>query len=180
MNRFIHFLTLMIISILIASCVHSEKQKSSRSGEKTASKESLVVANKYLTRTEDEEIERYINRHQLDVTATGTGLRYIVTRSGKGPKPVEGDQVMLEYKTRLITGDVVYSSADSGPMEFKVGKGGVPSGLEEGILQLNLGDEAVIILPSHLAFGLLGDQNKIPARATVIYEIKFIKLRKNQ
>lgn len=180
MNRFIHFLTLMIISTLIASCVHTEKQKPSRSGEKTASKESLVVANKYLTRTEDEEIERYINRHQLDVTATGTGLRYVVTRSGKGSKPVKGDQVMLEYKTRLITGDVVYSSADSGPMEFKVGKGGVPSGLEEGILQLNLGDEAVIILPSHLAFGLLGDQNKIPARATVIYEIKFIKLRKNQ
>jgi FKBP-type peptidyl-prolyl cis-trans isomerase len=63
-------------------------------------------------------------------------------------------------------------------MVFEVGKGGIENGLEEAILQLHLGDQAVIILPSHLAFGLLGDQKKIPQRATVIYEIDFIKLSK--
>ena len=180
MKGFMTIHKILIISVIITSCVNSDPPKSPGIVDKKSSKESLVVANKYLTRTEDEEIESYIARHQLEVTTTGTGLRYVVTKQGTGPRPVRGDQVMLEYKIRRITGDVVYSSSESGPLEFKVGKGGVPSGLEEAILHLNLGDEAVIILPSHLAFGLLGDQDKIPARATVIYEIKFIKLRKNQ
>jgi len=41
-------------------------------------------------------------------------------------------------------------------------------------LHLKRGDAAIIILPSHLAFGLLGDQDMIPPRSTVIYEIEII------
>ncbi len=179
MKQIAQFIALMLVFLWFASCEQKNHTNADVQKEKISSKESLVVANRYLTKTEDVEIENYIRRHKLNTIATGSGLRYAVISKGDGPKPLRGDQVTLNYTTRLITGDVVYSSAESEPMQFIVGKGGVASGLEEAILQLNHGDQAVIILPSHLAFGLLGDQVKIPARATVIYEIEFIKLRKN-
>jgi len=58
-----------------------------------------------------------------------------------------------------------------------VGHGGVESGLEEAVLLLHAGDKARIIIPSHLAYGLVGDDDKIPARATLIYEIELIELK---
>ncbi len=35
-----------------------------------------------------------------------------------------GDIAVLEYKTRLITGEVIYSSDNDGLKEFEVGHGG--------------------------------------------------------
>jgi FKBP-type peptidyl-prolyl cis-trans isomerase FkpA len=77
----------------------------------------------------------------------------------------------------LLNGDLAYSSGQTGPKEFEIGHGGVESGLEEGILLLHVGDHAKFIVPSHLAFGLLGDQNKIPQRATLVYDIELVKLK---
>ncbi len=86
-----------------------------------------------------------------------------------------GELVRFEYVTKLLSGDVIYSSASSGIKEFVVGRGGgVEAGLEEAVLHLKHGDNAIIILPSHLAFGLLGDQDKIPPRSTIIYEIEIV------
>jgi FKBP-type peptidyl-prolyl cis-trans isomerase len=53
----------------------------------------------------------------------------------------------------------------------------VESGLEEVILFLKKGDRAKIIIPSHLAFGLVGDGNKIPAMATLVYDLELIELK---
>ncbi len=55
-----------------------------------------------------------------------------------------------------------------------VGRGGVEAGLEEAVLHLNRGDDAIIILPSHLAFGLLGDQDKNSSAEYYNYEIKIV------
>jgi len=39
-----------------------------------------------------------------------------------------------------------------------------------------VGDEAIIIIPSHLGYGLLGDNKKIPQRSTIIYEIEITNI----
>ena len=51
-------------------------------------------------------------------------------------------------------------------------------GLEEGILFMCEGDRAKFILPSHRAFGLTDDQDKIPPKATLIYDVKLIKIKR--
>jgi FKBP-type peptidyl-prolyl cis-trans isomerase len=55
-----------------------------------------------------------------------------------------------------------------------VGKGGVESGLEEGILLLHEGDKARFVLAPHLAHGLIGDENRIPPRSIIIYYIELL------
>ena len=139
-------------------------------------KESLVKVNRYMVNVESKEIESYINRHQLDVLSTGSGLKYQITSSGTGVEAEEGKFVTLNYRVKLITGDVIYSSEKDGPLIFKIGHGGVESGLEEAILDMRVGDEAIIIIPSHLGFGLLGDSKKIPQRSTIIYEVKITSI----
>jgi len=166
-----------IILLISISCNTTEQHdKRTDKKDKVSQKESLIKANKYLVNSENTEIDNYIRRHNLDVVETGSGLRYQITKLGEGEIAAKGKIVSLEYKVKLITGDVIYSSDKSGQKHFEIGHGGVESGLEEAILNMQVGDEAIIIIPSHLAYGLLGDNNKIPKRSTIIYEIKLINI----
>jgi FKBP-type peptidyl-prolyl cis-trans isomerase len=108
--------------------------------------------------------------------ATGTGMRYQILQSGDAPLIRPGQTVTLEYALNNIMGDIVYSSEKDGVMSFVVGCGDVVSGLDEAMRYLHQGDVAKIIVPSHLGYGLLGDQKEIPARSTLIYTVKIIKV----
>jgi FKBP-type peptidyl-prolyl cis-trans isomerase len=139
--------------------------------------EKLLEANKEAIAIENEQIIKLIDSAGWEVSETPTGLRYEIIEKGNGPKAVLGEIAFIEYEVALITGEEIYSSKQSGPKEFVIGRGGVESGLEEGILLLRVGDKARLIIPSYLAHGLSGDQDKIPPKATLIYTIKLIKLK---
>lgn len=163
---------IMAIIMLLSCENNSQTQQSSQSVNAKQRKESVEKANRYIVIQENEAINDYIERHQMDVVKTGTGLRYRIVKQGDTELIKRGDVVSMEYEVRLLTGDLLYSSKEDGKKTFLVGKGGVESGLEEAVLHLHKGDVADIIIPSHLAFGLLGDGDKVPPRAALIYKIK--------
>lgn len=163
---------IMAIIMLLSCENNSQTQQSSQSVDAKQRKESVEKANRYIVIQENEAINDYIGRHQMDVVKTGTGLRYRIVKQGDTELIKRGDVVSMDYEVRLLTGDLLYSSKEYGKKTFLVGKGGVESGLEEAVLHLHKGDVADIIIPSHLAFGLLGDGDKVPPRAALIYKIR--------
>jgi FKBP-type peptidyl-prolyl cis-trans isomerase len=111
--------------------------------------------------------------------SSGSGLRYWIDGKGYGIMPEAGDRVSLLYTVTLLTGDTIYSSdQDGGPLTFRAGRAEVISGLEEGILLMKEGDQAKFIIPSHLAYGLTGDQEKIRDKVTLVYDIKLLSVGK--
>lgn len=175
--NYLYFLILSLFLLLLGlmSCSSEQKNRNKQPEiSKEKLQESLENVNRKLVLEEAAAIDAYANRHGLETTKTGSGLQFVVTKKGTGDSIRKGELVRFEYVTKLLSGDVIYSSASSGIKEFVVGRGGVEAGLEEAVLHLNRGDDAIIILPSHLAFGLLGDQDKIPPRSTIIYEIKIV------
>ena len=171
---------LITVGIVFVSC-DSNQQSGYLATKKSEKKEtvgkSLEKVNRYLLEAENKEIDNYVRRHRWKMKTTGTGLRYEVYKQGNGPAVKEGDHVVLNYRTFLINGNLIYTSDVLGPKVFEVGHGGVERGLEEAILFLRKGDKAHVILPSHLAFGLNGDGNKIPKRAIVIYDVELIDIK---
>jgi len=139
-------------------------------------KDPLIKANQEAVRVEAEQIDDFIRRHRWKTKSTETGIRYMITKDGTGAMAEPGRKVELEYALTLLSGDTVYTSYRDGPLIFQVGKGQVISGLEEAILLLRVGDRAKIIIPSHLAFGLIGDQNKIQHKASLVYDVEFIRM----
>ncbi len=175
-NNSVSVLLVILIVVFIGAC-NSESNRQNKPVDNGLQKESLEKANRYLVNSEEREINNYVKRHNLDVKETGSGVLYEIINNGKGEKAKEGKIITLDYILKLITGDVVYSSDSEGAMIFEIGHGGVVSGLEEAILNLRQGDEAIIIIPSHLAFGLKGDENKIPGRSTIIFELKVTNIK---
>jgi len=170
----------LIAVILVWFVILSSCKEASQPGEKVSEeklRESLIKANIAAKNAEVEQINDFIERHRWEMQKTGSGLRYVIYKQGNGAKAEEGKIAKVNYSLSLITGDVVYFSAEGGPMVFMIGKGGVESGLEEAILLLQVGDKAKIIIPSHLGFGLAGDDHKIPPKATLIYDIELLEIK---
>lgn len=142
-------------------------------------KEKLEEANRNLVRQEKEFIDDYVKNSGSEFVETGTGLRYHIVSVGDGSAIKTGDIVTMEYETRLLNGDLLYSSDNEGLKVFKVGHGGVESGLEEAVLYLHHGDEAEVIIPAYLAYGLIGDGNKVPPRSIIVYKLKIIDNQTN-
>ncbi len=171
-----NLMLIVLFCSLIVSCSQSVPSDSQtlNSGHL---KEELIEANKSTVNTEDRHIEDFIQRRGWKMQTSGTGLRYMITEWGNGRQAAKGRIAVLEFKTRLITGDVIYSSETDGLKEFEIGRGGVESGLEEAVLMLRTGDKGNFILPSYLAWGLTGDGNLVPPKSTLIYELKLIDLK---
>jgi FKBP-type peptidyl-prolyl cis-trans isomerase len=164
-------------SLLVLMMLYSCQGRQEKPEPKPANyKESLINANKEVVRTESEQIEDFISRHNWKMTETATGMRFMIYEKGQGPAGQAGRKAKLDYALTYLTGDTVYTSATDGPMQFVIGQGQVISGLEEAILLLHVGDRAKIIIPSHLAFGLIGDQNKIRHKASLVYDVEFVSM----
>lgn len=159
---------------IISACNHvAEPQRSIT--EKDVS-EPLIKANIAANQLEEQDINDFIERYGWKMTKTGSGLNYWVYNHGSGTKAEPGKVAIISYTLRSIAGDIIYTSSENGPMEFLIGKGIVAAGLEEAILLMRVGDKAKIIIPSHLGFGLAGDDHKIPPKATLIYDIELLAI----
>jgi FKBP-type peptidyl-prolyl cis-trans isomerase FkpA len=137
----------------------------------------LIEANKMYVRQESDEIDQYIAHKGWNMIKTGTGLRYMIIQKGTGAQAKPEQSAKVNYKISLLDGRVCYTSDSTGPKEFIVAGDNVESGLHEGIQYMHVGDKAILILPSHLAHGLVGDENKIPPKASVIYELELLSLK---
>jgi FKBP-type peptidyl-prolyl cis-trans isomerase len=171
------FLYLILALSLFAGCGNKRRQQEVKN---TNQQEALVRVNKYLVKQDADKVKGYITRHGWNMTETKTGLWYEITEKGNGPKAELGKNATISYKISLLDGTLCYTSDRDGLKEFVIGKGGVEPGLEQGILFLHEGDKARFIMLPHLAYGLIGDENKIPARAIIVYEVQLIKIKDQQ
>lgn len=169
---------LVVIIIYFAGCNYSHtKKENNHIIPENISENQLIRLNKYLVRQEKNEINRYIKRNNLNMKETASGLRYEIIKHGNGARAKKGKIAVLRYKIRLLNGKLIDSSEKSGFKIFQIGRGGVVSGLEEGIILLKVGDKAKFILPSHLAYGLTGDGVKVPPHMAIVYDVEFVQLK---
>ena len=108
---------------------------------------------------------------------TESGLMYLMEEEGKGPKPNVGDQVQVHYELKLLNGTVVDSSFQRGePISITIGVGQVIPGWDEGILLLNEGSKATLVVPSDLGYGPAGAGGVIPPNATLLFKVELVKV----
>ena len=161
---------------LMSDCKHPDKQGDN--SQIAQYNEPLIKINRYLIKKDVETIEKTIKKRKWKMNASKTGLYSEIYFPGNGIRVKTGDIVLLKYKVDLLDGTPCYNSDKLGLKTFKVGQGGVENGLEEAVLLLRQGDKARFILLPHLAHGLIGDQDKIPARSTIVYDLELIKVNK--
>lgn len=168
-------LPLAFMIVIFSTCNTSVKRESGT--EKMPKQDELIQHQRSVVRNEDEDIENYITRRNYSMITTQTGLRYYVYYRGSGNILIrEDDVVEIDYEVSLLNGTVVYSSKDQGQLELKVGKSNLANGLQEGLRYLHQGDKALLIIPSHLAYGLTGDGDKIGKFQVLVMNVEVLRV----
>lgn len=143
-----------------------------------------------MKKEEPVKIKKYIADSKLNVTQTPSGLYYVITSQGSGPKPAVGDTAVVNYTVKSIANKVMESSVKSEaikaklpinpmnpykPIRFAVGAKGMIAGMDEGIQLLNKGAKATLILPSSLAYGEQGN-GMIAPFSTIIFDVELVDI----
>jgi peptidylprolyl isomerase len=115
-----------------------------------------------------------------DFTTTESGLKYYAIQEGDGPAPQAGDTVNVHYRLWLEDGTLIDSSLERDqPFRFVVGSGSTVPGWEEGVLLMNEGGKAQLIVPAELGYGEAGS-GPIPPNATLIFELEILEVVSGQ
>ena len=77
---------------------------------------------------------------------------------------------------QLLDGSECYRTNADEMEVFEIDHADIESGLHEGIKYMHVGDFAKLIIPSHLAHGLVGDLDKVPPMSTLVVDIHLIGL----
>jgi peptidylprolyl isomerase len=111
-------------------------------------------------------------------TTTASGLTYLITHHGQGSQPTAGEVVVVHYTGALTNGVKFDSSRDRDePIAFKLGAGQVIKGWDEGVAQLHVGDQAILVIPPQLGYGARGAGDVIPPDATLIFIVELVDVK---
>lgn len=176
MQLFRYFFIMLCGLLFMVACKQRSPQPAPQQPTEREIRERLIQANKSLLQAEEQRIQEYVANRQWQMTTTGTGLRYWIEQEGSGDRPMEGETVQIRYAVSLLNGDLLYTANEIGVRKMTLGKNTEVSGLDEAIRLLRPGAHAKLILPAHLAHGLVGDGDRIPAKAALVYDLEFLQL----
>lgn len=162
---------LVLLSAAVTACRQAPAPQAQR--WVAPAEEDLTAVHLQLKEQERQEIEAFVARRGRPLQQSGTGLYYdIYERCPAGAAISRGDAVDLAYTLTSLNGTLLASSETDGLRRWVVGAETGEPGLTELLLMMRRGEKAFAIVPSHLAYGLSGDGNRIPPHATLLYDIE--------
>jgi len=169
MGRFVLYI---FVSLCILGCKRKYQDAESKD---EVDRERLLEINRSAVHDEAKVIAEFIERHDWKMQMTGSGLHYEIYQHGLGEK-ADGKHVLtISYKVFLLDGTLCYEADEKHPLHLITGRGQQVNGLEEGLMLMHEGSRARFVIPNHLAYGLTGDQDKIPPASPLYYDVHFIK-----
>jgi FKBP-type peptidyl-prolyl cis-trans isomerase len=126
----------------------------------------------------DQTMKDYLVKEGISVQPTATGLYFIETVKGKGEMAKAGQKVSVHYTGTFTDGTKFDSSFDRNkPIEFMLGQGQVIKGWDEGIMMMNKGAKAKLIIPASLGYGERG-AGSIPPFTPLVFEVELVDIIK--
>jgi FKBP-type peptidyl-prolyl cis-trans isomerase FkpA len=167
----LNYIVLVLFTLL--SCRNKPERNVINSGP---GKNEMADLNRYFVQKDRERIQNYIERKNLNLIESPTGLWYQIIKDGEGARIKDNNKVVMDYECSLLDGTKCYSSEKLGPKELILGKSAIEPGMNEGLRLLKPGAEAIFIFPPFLAYGLIGDQKMIPPQAIIVYNVNILRV----
>ncbi len=170
-----------LVALSLFSACHSgtEGQKPERLFQEKESqpRENNIEAHRSFLKKEIESIEAYIKERDLELERNGTGIYYSIDgENGEGEKAKSRQLVTYTYEISMLNGSLLYSSPEGKPAQLLLDRQDAEIGLHDALKLMRVGDKGFFILPSHRAFGVAGDQNKVPPFTALVYKLEVLEI----
>ena len=93
---------------------------------------------------------------------------------GAGDTVKLNSTVFVNYVGRLTNGNIFDASTSNNPFTFRAGAKAVILGWDIGILGMRVGGKRRLSIPSLLGYGAAGSPPRIPANATLVFDIELL------
>ncbi len=167
--------TLQIRSFLQRNCFTTKQIQWKQNIQQVLKKEQEL---KQKQQEEEEEKEATTTEETSNVfLKKGVIIKEIL--SGHGRRAKRGDRVTIHYKGKLdVTKRKCFDKTKlRHPLSFVIGSRHVIQGVQIGVEGMTLHSRRELIIPPNRAFGKKGFTDKVPADATVYYDIELIALK---
>jgi FKBP-type peptidyl-prolyl cis-trans isomerase len=128
----------------------------------------LININRYLANKDFDIMRHFVKRKSWKMSFSDDGYFYEILDDGEHPKITDRKQVVCDCRISLLDGTLCYHIKNK---VFVVGGSEEILGLHHAVKFMGNGGKARFIFPSHLAYGIQGDLDKIPPRAILLYNV---------
>ena len=104
----------------------------------------------------------------------GDGLWIREVRLGQGDMAISGNSASVLYTGKIGSKRFDHCSNPNAPFEFVLGEKQVLDGFDRGVQGMRTGGIRDVVVPPHLAYGTAGAPPKIPANATLNFQIQLV------
>jgi FKBP-type peptidyl-prolyl cis-trans isomerase len=108
-----------------------------------------------------------------------SGVCYLVSREGKGLRPLLADSVSLNVKGYLPDG-TVFEDSFARKAQLKATPGNLIPGLRDILQIMPEGSVWRIYIPSSQGYGDRGIQGIIPPWSALVFDVELVKVRQNK
>ena len=138
--------------------------------------EAKVAVNQEIVRREHADIALIAKRYNWHLRQDSSGVFYEILDAKTGASPRAKDRVRIKGRIYLQDGTEIYNDNTDGVKEFTINRSDDPAGLHELLKLMREGEKAHAIIPSYLAYGILGGGEQIPALSFLICEVELVKI----
>lgn len=116
-------------------------------------------------------IDSWLAAQNINAIKDKSGMRYVVKRMGKGPRPTVASTITFTYKGTLMADGTLFDESSS-PVVYPLSQ--LIAGWQICFPLLPKGSAATLYVPSSLGYGPNGYQPDIPPNANLIFEVELI------
>lgn len=128
---------------------------------------------------EYKDLQAWVDKNpQLNLEFTNYGYWMSSPNKNSTYKIKDLDFVQFVKQYKNLDKQTIYSFKDNGLQSIILGKTDEIRGVENALKSLSEGDSATLLLPSFMAYGLYGDENKIGAHQPILVEVEVLKVKK--
>lgn len=138
-----------------------------------------------------ETIGNFLKEKGITAEKTDSGLRYIITKPGKGENAKPGQSATINYSGHLLNGKFFDSSIESvarlnnvftdgrtyEPYTVVVDAGSVIKGWEEVMKLMNKGSKITVYIPSTLAYGNQRRSEEILENSILVFDMEMVEIK---
>ena len=126
-------------------------------------------------------IDSLLSASSLPFIKDSTGIRIYIDEGVSNARllyPQNGNHVLLAYHCVVFEdSDVIINNVLEDTIFFKLGYSKQMKGLNHAIKLLKTGDNAKIIIPSYLGFGMSGYKNIVQPYSTLLLNVKLLNIK---
>ncbi|MBL4605585.1 MAG: gliding motility-associated peptidyl-prolyl isomerase GldI [Flavobacteriaceae bacterium] len=149
---------------------------------KTQTLASATEQLKKINKIEEAKVLAYIKNdslHTYITSSNGYWFQYLLKNETQGSALKKGTIATISYEIYDLNDQVIYSKEELGVKEYTIDKEDFIPALQSGIKMMRVGEIIKFIIPSHHAFGVVGDDHRIGINQSIISIVTLINIKED-